>query len=819
MSSVLQDLKYGLRNLRRAPGFFALVVLTLALGIGANTSIFSIVYAVVLRPLPYEAPEQLVRVTSELRGFGATDTGTAALELFDYQARTDVFRRVAGLFPVNANVTGGERPERVEVLLVTWSYFEILGATPQLGRVFGPQDDGPGIPAVAVVSDGYWRRRLGGSADAIGRTLMVDGDPFVLIGVMPPGFSHPGRTVQTGVDVWSPAGFRATPFGPPSRRRFLDGCIARLQPGVTAADAQASLDAYAADVGARFPADYPEPSGWRPRVIPLQDVMVENVAATMWILLSAVGLVLLIACVNVANLILTRASERQQEMAVRRSLGASQGRLARQMVTESAVLAAAGGALGLLVAAWGVHGLLALAPSRLPRLAEVSLDGAAVGVAILLSALTTVLFGLAPMWQMRRLSAFVALKEGGAGRTAGAARARLRHALASAEVALAVVLLVGAGLLIRSVGRLLEVPVGFDTRNLVTARVWLPRPNDAAAGVYLRPENRVAFYREALARVRALPGVERAAMSTQVPLGGFNPPNFFEIDGRSGAGQAAQPVIHNFQVSPDYFETMGIPVVRGRAFTGADRDGGEPVAIVSEAAVRRYWGDVEPIGSRIRLSPDLPWITVVGVAGDALNRRLDEPPQPILYRSLEQSSNLSLALLVRTRGDVPGLEEALTREVRAVDPDLPVHGVRTMDDLLGAGVAERRFLMRLLVAFGAAAVGLALVGLYGVISYSVLQRTREIGVRMAIGARASDVAALVLRQGVRLTGVGILAGLATALALSQLIRAQLFGVRPFDPWTLGAAVAVISITTLAAVALPARRAARVNPIEALRREG
>ena len=819
MGTILQDVKYAIRNLGRARSFAAVVILTLALGIGANTAIFGIVNAIVLRPLSFPESQQLVRITSALRALDAEDTGVAAQELFDYQALTDVFTGVAGLYPVNANVTGGDEPQRVEVLLVSASYFSILKAQPQLGRVFGPEDNGPGIPEVVIVSDGYWRRHLGADANALGKTLMVDGDPFVLVGVMPPDFQHPGRTVQSGVDMWSPAGFRATPFGEPNRsRRFLEGALARLKPGVSLAQAQSALDAYGADVRQRFPSDYPDRNGWNPRLVSVQNDVVGSVETPMLILLSAVGLVLLIVCANVAHLVLARAAERQQEMAIRQALGASAGRLTRQLLTESAMLATAGAALGLLMASWGMQALIAIAPSRVPRLAEVRMDWAAIGVTTVLAGITTLIFGLVPAWQARRQNTFALVKEGGQGRSASTRGANARSVLVSAEVALAMVLLVGAGLLIRSVGELLDVPLGFKTDNLLTSRIWLPRPNDAANGVYLTHERRVEFYRETLRRVGTLPGVEHAAMSTQVPMGGWRAPVFYEVEGRDLADQNVRPVIQQFRVSPGYFAALGIPVLRGRTFSDLDRAGAEPVIMMSQAATRSIWGEDDPIGKRVRFSPQAQWMTVIGVTGDVRNRRLDETPSPILYRSLDQSSDWELALLVRTRGEAPGLAGTIAREVRAVDPALPVYAVRTMDDLVAGAVAQRRFLMRILAVFGAAAVGLALLGIYGVISYSVSQRTREIGIRIAVGAQPRDVSRMVVRQGVTLTAVGAVVGLAGALALSQLIRSQLFGVQPFDPLTLVTVLIGMALVATAAAWLPARRAARVDPLIALRRE-
>jgi putative ABC transport system permease protein len=813
---LLRDTHYAVRTLRRAPGFTAVVVITLALGMGATAAIFSIVNAVVLRPLDYPRPEQLVRITSELRGFGATDTGITTSELADYQQLTDIFAGVAGLLPISANVTGGDTPERIEMMLVNWNYFSVLGVAPAHGRVFAREDDTPGVANVAVVSDGFWRRRLGADPNAVGRTIVIDADAVQVVGVMPPGFRHPGRTMQTEVDAWSPAGFRSAGPPPPARSfRRLEGGLARLQTGVTFEQAQLRLADFGVTLARQYPAYYPSENGWMPRLVPLHDDLVGGVEASMFVLLCGVALLLLVACVNVAHLILARSSGRRQELAIRRSLGASGARLVGQLVTESTVLSAAGGVLGILVASWGLRALTALAPARVPRINEVSLDLSAFLVTAAICLVASVAFGFVPVLQMRRADTFAALKEGGAGRSSDARARRARNLLVGAEVAMATMLLVGAGLLVRTVVGLLNVPVGFETSNLLTARITLPRPNDASRATYLDPARRVAFYREALSRVESLPGVERAAMSSQVPMGGFNPPLFVEIDGRS-VDTGRRPVVHDFQVSPSYFDTMGIRILRGRGFTDTDRAGSEAVCVVSEAAARQFWSGTDPVGQRLRLGQSESWLTVIGVAADVLNRRLSESPQPILYRTLEQASDLTLALLVRTGRNPPGLAEGVSREVRAVDPNLPVYGVMTMSEQIGRAVAQRRFLMRLLLSFGAIATGLALLGIYGVMAYSVSQRTREIGIRMAIGARQTDVTRMIMRGGLIVTMTGVVVGLAGSLALARFIRSQLFGVQPSDPLTLVSVLLLMTAVAAAAAYLPARRAASIDPVSALR---
>jgi predicted permease len=809
----LREVRFAVRTLTRSPWFTTVVVLTLALGVGASTAVFSVVNAVLLRPLPYPDPQRLVRITGELRGLGATDTGVTAAELFDYQARPDLFAGAVGIVAISANVTGGDAPARVEMLLVSWNYFAVLGIAPQHGRVLGAEDEVPGNANVAVVSDAFWRRHMNADPLAIGRTIVIDTDAVQVVGVMPATFRHPGRALQNDVEVWSPSGFRGatTPSG--RARRRLDGCLARLQPGVTVEQAQDRLLDYGLTISKQFPSDYPAQNGWRPRIESLQENVVGGVSAGMLMLLGSVSLLLLIACVNIAHLVLARSSARRREVAIRQALGASSAQVIRQLMAESAVLATAGGVFGLLIASWVLSGLLALAPARIPRLESASIDVPAILVAAGISFAATILFGLVSAWHLTRVDASSGMKDQSAGGIHGR---RGRDVLVAAEVAMATVLLIAAGLLIRSLIGLVNVPLGFETESLWTARISLPRPNDATRAAYFDPARRVAFSRETIARIGALPGVERVAMSTQIPMGGFNAPWLVEVEGLDVTNQSVRPVVHNFQVSPSYFETMRIPIARGRGFNDFDRAGAEPVAVVSQTAARKFWQDADPIGKRLRLGPDLPWMTVIGVAGDVLNRRLNEAPQNILYRSLEQSSDLSLALLVRTAGATPHLAESIAREVRAIDPALPIYSVRSMSEVIEYALAQRTFLVRLLVTCGAIATALALLGIYGVMAYSVSQRRREIGIRMAIGARQLDMRLMVLRRSLAIALVGAVIGGAASLALSGFVRSQLFGVEPFDPLTMGSVLLVMMVVATAAAYAPARRAANVDPVQALR---
>ncbi len=829
MTTLGQDLRYALRTLRKSPGFAAVAIATLALGIGANAAIFSVVNAVLLKPLPFERAGELVRVTSDFSRRGAADVGLSAPELFDYRERAGVFSSMSGLYPITANVTGGDRPERVETLLVDVEYFDILGVKAQVGRLFEKKDYDPGIADFVVLSDGFWRRRFGGDPNVIGKPLRIDDDLCTIVGVLPPGFRHPGRVIETDVEVWAPSGWLGPPFQGPNRRAyFLQGALARLKPGVTPAAAQARLDAVAAELRREFPGDYPENDGWTPRLYALQDDLVGAVRPALVVLLAAVGLVLLIGCANVANLQLARASARRREIGVRQALGASRARLVRQLLTESLVVGLAGGALGLAVASFGVDLLMRLSPASLLRLPEVRIDRAVLLFTLGASILTGVVFGIAPALQGSGPALGEALNEGSRG-ASGRRGKRVRSLLVVAEFALALVLLVGAGLLVRTLWRLQQVDVGFDPKNVTTASLWLPQPDIRENGRYNENSAQAAFYRKALERIRALPGVTEAAGATRVP---FNTARFttrLQIEGRDPERDGTVVALGS-GASTRYFATLGIPVKAGRDFDDRDVEGGEPVIIVSESFARRAFPGEDPIGRRLRFpgrplqrqvvggAAPPPWMTIVGVVGNVKSESLALDDQPAFYRPLLQGASAFFTFVVRGTAPPPVLGPQLDAAVRALDPELPVFAVRTMDEAMASTVAERRFAMQLLALFAAAALLLSAVGVYGVIAYGVSQRTREIGIRMALGARPVDVKRMLLLEGGRLAALGVALGLAGAFLLTRAMAALLYGVSPRDPWTFASVPAVLASVALAACFFPARKASRVDPTTALRSE-
>ena len=832
--TALHDLRYAARAAWRDRGFSAVAVVTLALGIGANSALFTIVNAVVLAPLPFRSPEQLVRVTADFSAQKVRDVGLSIPELFDLQA-SGVFEQIAGVWPVSANLTETDEPERVETALVSANYFTMLGTGAQLGRVFTPSDAIDGIAEVAVISDALWRRRFGGDPHVLGTRIRIDNDRYSIIGVAPASFRHPARGTETDVEVWAPAGWRASPFpARPIRAAYvLQGGIGRLKTGITPASAQRRIDALVERDRRDFAADYPAGAGWTLRVIPLHDDLVADVRPALLTLLGAVGLVLLIACANVANLLLARSSVRQREIAIRRALGAGRARLVRQLLTESLGLACAGGALGLLIAAWGVDALVQLSPANLPRLHVVGVDGAVLAFTAGLSIATGALFGLAPAIQGSRADLNQVMRESAASASAGARPTRLRSVLVVGQFAVALVLLVGAALLVQSFWRLQRVSLGFNPTSVLTARLWLPQPNVPETGPYFTHDTRVSFYRRVLDRVAALPGVDAVGGVTNLPLAGARGRTSFVVEGRA-ADEGDVPSSEAALVTPGYFRALGIELVRGRSFDDHDDQRSPAAIVVSEQFAGQFFPGTDPIGRRVSpgfrarpitsgaqgpLQPaPRTWLTIVGVVRDVKSARVDGPPSPVMYRPLFQLSNLNLTLVVRTRQDPAMLAESIRREVRAVDPNEPVFSVRTMDVVVASTFAERRFTMLLLALFAVTALALSAIGIYGVMAYFVTQRTREIGIRMALGASSRDVLRMVLGQGARLAAAGVVVGLAGALAITRAISALLYAVSPRDPATLAALSAALAVIALAACYIPARRATRVDPIRALRYE-
>ncbi|MEW6210871.1 MAG: ABC transporter permease [Acidobacteriota bacterium] len=816
----MQDLRFAFRQLMKKPAFTAIAVLTLALGIGANTAVFSVVNAILLRPLPFNRPEQLVQITADLEKLNLTDVGISGLELFDFRDRAGVFDEISGLYPINANLTGGDQPERIETLLVDVNYFSLLGAKAQIGRALQPEDYHPGIGEATVISDGLWKRRFGGDAGVIGKRVMIDNDPCTIIGVMPAGFRHPGRVIQTEVEAWCPAGWTAAPFNnPPRGARQLAGAIARLRSGISVEEAQARLNALAAELRKDYPQDYTEQAGWSPQVVGLQDGLVGRVRPALLILLIAVGLVLLIACANVANLLLVRASARQKEIAIRKALGASRARLIRQMITESVLLFLIGGGLGLAVAVWSVGVFVKLSPANLARLGDIGIDARVLIFTLAVSLATGVIFGLAPALEVSNPDLQETLKDAGRGLAGGARRNRLRNLLVVSEFALALMLLISAALLIRSFRQLNNVDPGFKSQNVLTARVWLPQPNNREAGPYFRPAARFALYRGSLERLRALPGVESVGIVNALPLGGGRPNATFTVDGRPLESDSINTA-QSFVASPDYFETMGIQLLSGRLFAEQDDDRAPSVAVVSKTFAEKFFHGEDPLGKRIRFGgaqSNAPWLSVIGVVGDVKMESLDAENKPQLYRSIFQVPSVGFAYVVRAK-NAASLAGSVRGEVRSIDADLPVFSIRGMDEVFSEAIGQQRFAMSLLGAFAFVALLLSSVGIYGVMSYSVSQRTHEIGIRMTLGADQKDVLKLMMRQGAALTASGMAIGIAGAIVATRFMKFMLFGISPTDAVTFAGITVLLGAVALAACYLPARRATRIDPITALRYE-
>jgi putative ABC transport system permease protein len=808
MQSVWQDLRYGVRMLLKKPGFTVVAVLALALGIGATSTVFSIVNSVLLHSMAIDEPERVVMLWENNLARNRAEVEVSYPNYLSWREQNRVFEEVAALPSVNFDMTltGQGEPQQVEATTVSANFFSLLRSQAALGRTFLPEDEKTGAPTVVILSDGLWKRRYGADPNVLGQKLTIEGESATVIGVMPQEFDFP-----KGVELW--ATLTPSPDGWTNQRGFrVLRSMGRLKPNVSLAQAQAEMDAISGRLGEEFPK---ENKGYGVTMIPLVKSIFGNARPALFILLGAVTLVLLIACVNVANLLLARAATRHKEIALRLALGASRRRLVRQLLTESLLLALVGGSLGLLLATFGVEYLLRLAPQDIPRIASVQINAQVVAFALGVSFLTAIIFGLAPALQSSKPDLNEALKESGSKSQGGARSKRLRSLLVVSEVALAVVLMVGAGLLVRSFNNLQRIDPGFNPDNVFTARVALVQSK------YPEGAQQKAFFEQLLGRVKTLPGVESASVVLMRPLSGtvgWDPP--FAVEGQTPEEQTANPYSNYEAISPEYFQTMGIPLIRGRAFTEQDRGDQVSVVIINELMARKYWPNEDPIGKRLKFGKaesSAPWLTVVGVAKDVRYREWDAI-RPDIYVPYLQNSEYRTDFVVRTNVDPLSLSESFRREVYALDKDQAVAAVTTMDELVSTALARPRFNTLLLGLFAALALVLAMVGVYGVMAYTVSQQTHEIGIRMALGAQTSDVLRMVVVHGLKLIFTGLAIGVAGAFALTRLLSSLLYGISTTDPLTFAGVAVLLALVALFACYLPARRATRVDPMEALRYE-
>ena len=827
---LFQDLRFSLRMLRKSPGFAAVAILTIALGIGATTAIFSVVDATLLEPLPYPQSEQLVSVQDNLLGIGAQDVGLSEPEWQDLQ-HSGIFEYVSPTWFDENNLTGSSQPARVRLLIVAPNYFTLLGVQPQLGRMFPPSDYSPGFTGEVVISDGLWKRMFGADPNILAKSIRMDTDLYRIVGVMPARFDAPGRTAEErNIEIWTATSFYGAPMPdhPPRNRRNLPTAIARLKPGLTLASAQSRVDALIASLQKQFAGDYPPQNAWTVRLVPLKERVVGNVRQSLVLLLGAVGLVLLIGCVNVANLLLARASARGREMAIRRALGAGQGRLTRQLLTESLLLSLFGGIAGLAILFAVKDSLLQLVPDDLPRLNEISISWSVLLFALIASIVSGVLFGLAPALQAGRLDLNHALKQEGRVSTGSGERARTRRGLVITEFALSLVLMIAAGLLLRSFWDLLNVQLGFSPQSVITVRTRLPEPNDPSIDKYATASKESPFIRELMRRCAMLSGVEGVAIgdTASIPLdeslrdlkliseGQF----LLTVEGRDVQSEHST-VVERSSVSPNYFHLLGIPLLRGRLFNESDNDNAPQVAIINQAMAQSYWPNDDPLGKRFKaVKTGAPWITVVGVVANARTQSLTEADVPQIYLNLYQTGAKRLAILLRGHLRTAAIADEVREQVQSLDPTLPVYGAQTLNETVSASLSQRRFSMEMVGLFALTALLLAGLGIYGVISYLVSERTQEIGIRLALGASRSNILSIVLRQGLGLAIAGAAVGLVCALVVSHLMASLLYGVRPTDSLTFAGVAFIFIGVALFACYIPARRAMKVDPMVALRYE-
>jgi putative ABC transport system permease protein len=801
---MIKDILYGIRSLVRNPGFTAIAMITLSLGIGANTAIFSVVNAVLLRPLPFADPERIVWLWDTIPQLPTAPTSLP--EFLDWKEQNRSFEHLAAFQSGNMFLDSGNGTEDVPVGLVTPEMFSLFHVNPIIGRTFTDEETLPGRFRVAVLSHSTWQNRFGSDPNVSGRTIQLNGRAYTIIGVMPAGFSFPERAT-----LWRPL-----PIDPAALDRgphYLN-VVGRLKADVTLSQAQADMSALAARLSQQHPE---KTSGHGVKIVGLADVVVGDIGLALYVLLGAVGFVLLIACANLANLMLARIGGREREIAVRTALGASRRRIMRQLLTESLLLAVAGGVAGLLLAIWAVNWLVSLGPNTIPRVNEISVDPRVAGFTLLVSVLTGVLFGLAPALQATKSNLTDSLKESGR-TTAGVRQNRLRSALVVSEVALSLVLLVGAGLLIRSFAKLNQVDPGFNPEQVLTLGVTL-LPNK-----YPEDQQVATFYSQILERLATVPGVISVAATQDLPFSGSDTTDNFIIEGRPAIAKEAEPLTGYRVVTPRYFQSMGIPLLAGRDFSETDTKQSPNVVVINDEFARRHFGLENPLGHRLKLQgQERDPLLIVGVVGNSRNIGLDEQPTavayvPFLQDPLSKNYTRSLTIVAQTKSDPGAIAGSLRAAVISMDQSLPVYALKPMTEYLRDSLSRRRFNMLLLSAFSGLALVLAAIGIYGVISYSVIQRTHEMGIRMALGAQRSDVLKLVLRQAMIVVLAGVVIGLLASWALTRLIKSLLFDVSVTDPLTFAGIAVVLVLVALLACLIPARRATKVDPLVALRYE-
>ena len=805
MDKLLQDIRYGCRTLIKHPGFAAVAVIALALGIGANTTIFSVVNAALLQPLPYHEPDRLMMIWEVNPEQGLDDWTVAPAKFADWREQSQSFERIAAFWPYQAaNLYFNDQPERIQSAAVSYELFPLLGIEPMKGRTFLPEEDRPGGEQVVVVSHRLWQRRFNADPDLVGKTLRIDGKSYTVVGIMPAGFYFPERA-----EMWLPLALTEDELK--NRSAHLVTVIGRVRPNVSAQQAQAEVTVLAGQLEQKYPET---DRGWGVKLVPMLDQLVGKMQPAILVLLAAVVLVLLIACANVANLLLARGAARQREIAIRAAMGASKSRLTRQLLTESIILSLIGGALGLLLSYLAVGLLAAAIPESVPRIKDITINRWVLGFTFLASLFTGILFGLAPALQASRPNLNETLKESPRGSTSGAGSRRIRNILVISEVAISLVLMISAGLMVRSFLQLQKTDPGFSSRGVLTAQLQL------GLSKYPEDKQRTAFYQQVLQKVESLPGVQTAGAISTLPLGGDNLTFQLIIEGRAPENPSEQLTTNYRVISTDYFAAMGIPLKQGRYFTERDNADSTRVAIINETLANRYFPNESPIGKRISLVIfDEPISReIVGVVGDVKHATLNEESGSEVYDSYLQAPSPFMTLVVRTSTSPQGLAGGLHSAVRSVDNEQPIFNIKNMEQVLSDSVALPRLSTGLLAAFAAIAVVLASIGIYGLVSYSVTQRTHEIGIRMALGARPGQVLQMILRQGAVLALIGVAIGLAGAYAATKLLANLLYGVSTSDPITFAVVPLLLIFVTLLASYVPARKAMKVDPIIALRQE-